>query len=489
MESVLNITTIPDIKFSDGSTPDQLIVETPPNAHRPKITLRQVSPGLRQTIESLQHTGASVPLLIGKTMQSEGPAAIGKLTHYLKTLSQHALLRHTLTVDGIDWLTIEPTAVYYRFDEQAISNEKSYMLSRFACIRNDNGQLLLESPLGFARILVHGAAAMTAIHHLSRAQTPGQLHESCDCLDEATALQLLSILANGGALAESPDGSNEPDADDPIMKQWEFHDLLFHSRVRLGRHSQPYGGTYPYVDKFESPPLMRAPLSDEYIELEYPDIDKLRADDLPFTEVLEARASLREQGDPPLNLKQLGEFLYRSARIKTFAEPAGVSWRPSPGGGAIHELDIYPLISNCDGIEPGLYHYNPRDHFLSRAAQASPMLSTLAQIASITAQMEQPPQVLLLVTARFQRIQIKYQSMGYAVMLKNLGALYQTFYLVATAMGLSPTALGGGHSDLFNQVTGINYYEETTIGEFILNSRLPGDHSTATPGLKPILPR
>jgi oxazoline/thiazoline dehydrogenase len=489
MDSVLNITTIPEISFSDGSEPDQLVVETPPNAHRPKITLRQVTAGLREMIESLQHTGASVPLLIGKTMQVEGPAAIKKITHYLQTMGQNALLRHTLNVDGVDWLTIEPCAVYYRFNDQAISDEMPYMLSRFTCIRNDSGQFILESPQGYARVLVHNAAVMTAIHHLSQAQTLQQFHQNCDLLDESSARLLLLILANAAALTESPDGSNEPDADDSVMKQWEFHDLLFHSRVRLGRHSQPYGGTYPYFDKFESPPLLRPPLSDDYIELSRPDIDQLKENDLPFTAVLESRASLREQGDPPLNLDQLGEFLYRSARIKSFAEPAGVSWRPSPGGGAIHELDIYPLVSNCDGIDSGLYHYNPRDHRLSKAADTSPMLSTLAQIASITAQMEQPPQVLLLVTARFQRIQIKYQSMAYAVMLKNLGALYQTFYLVATAMGLSPTALGGGHSDLFNQVTGINYYEETTIGEFILNSRLPGDHSTATPGVRPILPR
>jgi oxazoline/thiazoline dehydrogenase len=489
MDCVLNITTIPEITFSQGSEADQLVVETPPNAHRPKITLRKMTEGLREIIESLQHTGASVPLMIGKTMQTEGPAGIGKLTHYLQVMSQNALLRHTLNVDEVDWLTIEPTAVYYRFDEQAIAEDQQYMLSRFTCVRNDNGQFILESPQGFAEVQIHSERVMSAIHHLAQPKTPAELQESCTGLCEDSAKMLLLILANAGALMASPDGSSEPDADDPVMKLWEFHDLLFHSRVRLGRHSRPYGGTYPYVDKFDSPPIVRPPLSDELIELYRPDIEQLKAEDVPFTQVLENRASLREQGDPPLNIDQLGEFLFRSARIKSMTEAGGVSWRPSPGGGAIHELDIYPLVSNCDGIDSGLYHYNPLEHLLRKAANESPMLNTLAQIASITAQMDLPPQVLLLVTARFQRIQIKYQSMAYAVMLKNLGALYQTFYLVSSAMGLSPTALGGGHSDLFNQVTGINYYEETTIGEFIINSRLPGDHSTATPGARPVLPR
>jgi oxazoline/thiazoline dehydrogenase len=45
-------------------------------------------------------------------------------------------------------------------------------------------------------------------------------------------------------------------------------------------------------------------------------------------------------------------------------------------------------------------------------------------------------------------------------------------YLVATAMDLAPCAIGGGNSDLFAQTTGINYLDETSVGEFILGSKL-----------------
>ena len=58
--------------------------------------------------------------------------------------------------------------------------------------------------------------------------------------------------------------------------------------------------------------------------------------------------------------------------------------------------------------------------------------------------------------------------MAYSVILKNVGALYQTMYLVATAMGLAPCGLGGGHSDLFAAAAGLDYLAETSVGEFIL---------------------
>jgi oxazoline/thiazoline dehydrogenase len=81
------------------------------------------------------------------------------------------------------------------------------------------------------------------------------------------------------------------------------------------------------------------------------------------------------------------------------------------------------------------------------------------------------PQVLIILAARFQRVTWKYSAMAYATVLKNVGVLYQTMYLVATAMGLAPCALGGGDSDIFAAATGGDYYAETSVGEFLLGSK------------------
>lgn len=81
------------------------------------------------------------------------------------------------------------------------------------------------------------------------------------------------------------------------------------------------------------------------------------------------------------------------------------------------------------------------------------------------------PGILFLVTARFQRTAWKYESIAYSILLKDPGALYQTLYLVATAMGLAPCAIGAGDSDLFARAAGLDYYVETSLGEFLLGSR------------------
>jgi SagB-type dehydrogenase family enzyme len=55
--------------------------------------------------------------------------------------------------------------------------------------------------------------------------------------------------------------------------------------------------------------------------------------------------------------------------------------------------------------------------------------------------------------------------------LKHVGVLYQSMYLVATAMELASCAIGGGDSDLFAEATKTDYLIETSVGEFILGSQ------------------
>jgi SagB-type dehydrogenase family enzyme len=79
--------------------------------------------------------------------------------------------------------------------------------------------------------------------------------------------------------------------------------------------------------------------------------------------------------------------------------------------------------------------------------------------------------VVFNLTARFQRLSWKYSSIAYTLMLKDVGGLYQTMYLVAEAMGLAPCALGAGHADWLCRAAGLNYLEESPVGEFLLGSR------------------
>ena len=470
MECEVGIALLKGVQLK-AEVSDVVAVEAPLEFNRQRMTLTGATAGLRAVLERLQNESVPAPVLMAQVLRTDGMIGLARLNQYITKLELCSLLRRQLLVDGTPLASICPLSVYYRYDEQKVQLDQRYVLSRFACVRNDRNQMIIECPLGHARIECHAPQVLETLHALTTPRNVQDVAETVSGLEDESATILMNFLANAQALSPVMDDSPGPEYEDPVLAPWEFHDLLFHTRSRLGRHDQPYGGTFPFKDKLPQLPVIKEPMSSTVIPLSRPDIEKLKKADAPFTEVLEARSSIREHAETPITVRQLGEFLYRSARVKRHSEEGGVSFRPSPAGGALHELELYPLVDRCDGLAPRLYHYDPLEHELQEVSGSNPFVNTLLLLAGFTATMEDPPQVLLIVGARFQRVQHKYRSMTYAVILKNVGALYQTMNLVGTSMGLASCALGGGHADLFAQAAGLNYLEETSVGEFALGTR------------------
>ena len=144
----------------------------------------------------------------------------------------------------------------------------------------------------------------------------------------------------------------------------------------------------------------------------------------PLDAVLAARRSIREH-DPqrPLTVAQLGEFLHRSARVTGVGMDGRheISRRPSPSGGALHGLEIYPVISNVDGLATGMYHYDPFDHVLEPVPARGAVTRQLLAMACAAAAGADTPQALLVLSCRFGRVMWKYQGLGYALVLKDVG--------------------------------------------------------------------
>lgn len=464
------------LSFAEGVTvdrrsADRAVIQMPLTNRA--YSFGTLSPGLRKVFDALSSTGAREDELTRLIEELDGVTGLAPLNYYLLTFAECRILRYTISYGDRRLATLSPASIFFRFSPAPVDAHSKYILSRFAYLHREQEDLILESPLAHGKITLHGWEGAAVAVELARAQTVGSLCGLLPDVSPDTVALFLGMLL--GACFVSELHPEEPyTGESEILAQWDFHDLLFHARSRLGRHANPYGGTYRFQNKIQPLPAVKQFYADETIDLYRPDLSSLEKDDFPFTRVLEGRRSIREYGKRPITDQQLGEFLYRSARIKELQTSAlqDVSRRPYAGGGAIYELELYPSVRCCAGIPPGLYHYCPKGHRLAKICGQTEAVDALLRNAAVLAGLAEMPQILITIAARFQRLSWKYESMAYSVLLKNVGILYQTMYLVGTAMDLAPCALGGGDSDLFAQAAGLDYYAETSVGEFLLGSKV-----------------
>ncbi len=485
------LTFRPGISVVDD--PEQgAVLETP----RSRLDLSHLSPSFLASLRQLSDGGATEAELTQMAMASGGFGELPKFHFFLTKFVRLGSICYSLyeadsstervaskrassarvSSEPSPFAKLVPSARSVAFSPKsfaAVALDQGFRLSRFAYCRSDGGRMVLESPAAQATIELgdwRGGAIATA---LGQAQTGQALLEMIPMLKAETVQGFLSLLHSVGMVLA------EDECESEAQRQWEFHDLLFHARSRQGRTQQVVGSTYRFREVEDSdsiaplPVIRPQPQAWETVALPVPDLESLG--DRPFTEVLESRRSIRTYNpEAPITLVQLGEFLYRSARMRQMfqMEKMNCSDRPYPGGGACYELELYIAVHNCEGLDQGLYHYCPEKHQLGRVRGWDGELEQLMSDASHATRKDEsvPPQVLITVASRFARVAWKYESIAYALMLKNLGGLYQTMYLVATSMGLAPCALGAGNADLFAQLIGSEYYAETSIGEFTLGS-------------------
>lgn len=439
---------------------------------------RTPSLGWRKALACLAADGADLDGIAAILQTQDGGVDWAKLYFILGRLDAKGLLSRCVQGKGTVLATLQPMTARFQFVLPKLSPASHYRLSRFVNLRPEQGQWLLETPLSPAKLWLHAGQALPLLACLAQPTALDALCQAVPDWEPNTALAVLALLVAAGATSPCDADGQLPEDNNPTLRQWESLDLLFHSRSRPGRHDGFCGATFRFLGQIEPLPALKPSETGIGISLPIPDMVRLKQQDPPFAAVVENRRSIRHYTNRVLDLALLGEFLYRAARVKaqTDANPPGrpypITQRPYPSGGAMYELELYLSVGACTGLAAGLYHYDPLEHRLLPISGLTADVQQLLDNARLNSGAATQPPVLLTLVARCQRPAWKYQGMAYALMLKNTGVLYHQLYLTATVMGLAPCGLGMGDSDLFADAAGLDYYQETAVGEFMLGGRL-----------------
>ena len=200
-----------------------------------------------------------------------------------------------------------------------------------------------------------------------------------------------------------------------------------------------------------------------------------------FFDILKRRKSIRNfDSERLLGLESLSTLLYWVFGCHGWtrlAPEVTLIHRTSASGGSRHPIEIYPLVLRVDGLAPGLYHYEMRNHALEPIREID--LETAQALATESCEGQTwagACHVLFLMTARFYRNYWKYpqSQRTYNVILMDAGHLSQTFYLTAAKLGLGAFYSAAINNAKLEKALDLDAYEEGVIAVCGCGIKAPG---------------
>ena len=180
-------------------------------------------------------------------------------------------------------------------------------------------------------------------------------------------------------------------------------------------------------------------------------------DGLSLKEALEARRSVRDYAAAPLSLEELSRLLHAAQGI---TEPRS-GFRAAPSAGALYPIELYAVVSDVAGLEPGIYHYAVQTHGLELLQQGD--FRAAVTRAGLGQGFLGQANVCIVLSAVFQRTRWRYRERTYRYVMLEAGHVGQNLYLAATAMGLGACAVGAFLDDDLNDMLGLDGVQEAVL--------------------------
>lgn len=190
-----------------------------------------------------------------------------------------------------------------------------------------------------------------------------------------------------------------------------------------------------------------------------------------FFDVLRARASRRDFGTDPLEVGRLQSLLHWT--VGSRGTTIAYDWRDAPqrfvpSAGGLASIDAYVIANHIDGLEAGAYYFDYRRGFVEigkgfmaqRVAGLMPGQEWLSRASAV-----------VVFVGNLDRLTHKYGVMAFKLLMLDAGVAAGHAELVATALELRATILGGLPSDRLARLLGLDNEWQVPLATLAVGTR------------------
>jgi SagB-type dehydrogenase family enzyme len=169
-------------------------------------------------------------------------------------------------------------------------------------------------------------------------------------------------------------------------------------------------------------------------------------------ELLRQRRSIREYSDAALTQDEVMKLLWAGQGITSDR-----GFRTAPSAGALYPLELYLVAGNVDNLAPGIYKYKPAQNDLVLVREGDVRANLAA--ASVGQGSVAEGAIDIVITAVYERTEIKYGVRGERYVQIEVGHVAQNICLEATALGLGLVTIGAFDDTEVAKVVGMSQDE------------------------------
>lgn len=330
-------------------------------------------------------------------------------------------------------------------------NQVQYHASRFISVTWDDGIIFAENHYRGTRARI-SRRSLDLLHVLQRPRRLAELQAYLTDWSEEDLLQALNTFVSASFVYTEAEPIRQEAAVADAWRPWTPLAIAFHYGTRdINFVSGPDAQDYFTAVRDEQPSSFKV----------FPDAPKVALTPTPFLDadlkaLLLSRRSIREFSDSPIHLEQISAILrYTYGRIGWIDLPiiGRLPLKTSPSGGGRHPIEVYVIARCIEGLRPGVYHYSVLNDELEHLDEA-PTHELLIQ-AFPGQYWVTKAAALMVMTGVVARSMWKYRfARAYRVMHIDAGHLGQTFFLIATSLGLAPGVTGAFNDSCLERIIG-----------------------------------